>query len=556
MKRFFHLVFQCGLMVFLVGCSTNTIVMQDASLSDGKGVFVLEIISNSTNRGDVFDTISIWSDAEKKVYYAKSEEALDPDNSEMNSTAYFVATLPEGKYWIDSGISYERQENYSTTLTIPMHDILGSFQIANGEVTDLGAVAYLPAPKGEDGDSKMFRLVQFDAKHQFEETFSHKYPKLYAQTKNRPVHRWDALQPFLANKFIRSYIKKNTHQINKFIESSDGEIFVGGRFGQILRRTNDGAWLSLDTGSTREIMDVEKSSRNDIYAMGENIVLVSRDDGRTWQGLPLPKLPGPFMDILVSPDDGLLLLVRTARTLIYSHYKVFQYDQQAGGWNEKYTLLSGVGYSKVKVPVDVASGFFPDLRYAINGEHFAVSNGEMKQLSGGMSLNKPKYLHDGTLNSISDMHTEVREGVGDTKVGQPVNQVGVSFYDYRTGKRDYVCHWPRLDGYYARDSVFLNRDQGWALITKKTSLTGPAEKTMLFFTKNGGKTWESMKEMRGVGWMSNLFASSSGVLFFQEASTSGNIYSSRDFGKTWTAERTTHTLQELLDAIQKRSGKQ
>jgi hypothetical protein len=526
--------------------------MQDASLSEGKGLFVLEIISNSTNRGDMFDSISIWSDAEKKEYHAKGEEAMDPDNSEMKSTAYFVATLPEGKYWIDSGISYERQGNYSTTLTIPMHDTLGSFHIVNGEVTDLGTVAYLPAPKANDQDSRMFRLVQFDGKHQFEETFSHKYPKLYAQTKNRPVHRWDALQPYITNKYIRSYIKKNTHQINKFIESSDGEIFVGGRFGQILRRTVDGAWLSLDTGSTREIMDVEKSSRNDIYAMGERILLVSRDDGRAWQGLPLPAAPGPFMDILISPDDELLLLVRTGRGILNSHYTVFQYDQHADSWNEKYTLSSGVGSSKVKVPTDVASGFFPDLRYAINGEHFAISNGEMEQQHGGMNLNKPKYLHDGTLSNISDMHTELREVVGDTKVGQPVNQVGVSFYDYRTGKRDYECNWPRLDGYYARDSVFLNRDQGWALITKKVSLIGAAEKTMLFFTNNGGKTWKNMKEMPGVGWMSNLFASLSGVLFFQEASTSGNIYSSNDFGKTWTAERTTHTLQELLDAIQKK----
>jgi hypothetical protein len=554
-KRLFHLVFLCCLIVFLVGCSTNTLVMQDASLSDGKGLFVLEIISNSTNRDDMFASISIWSDTEKKVYYAESEEAMDPDNSEMKSTAYFVATLPEGKYWIDSGVSHESHRTYSRTLTIPTHDILGSFQIVNGEVTDLGTVAYLPAPKGEDVNSSPFRLMQFDGKHQFEETFSHKYPKLYAQTKNRPVHRWDALQPFLANKFVRSYIKKNTHQINKFIESSDGEIFVGGRFGQILRRTVDGAWVSLDTGSTREIMDVDKSSRNDIYAMGESIVLVSRDDGRTWQGLPLPTPPGPFMDILVSPDDELLLLVRTARTFIYSKYTVFQYDQHAGDWNEKYTLLSGVGSSKVKVPVDVASGFFPDLRYAINGEHFAISNGEMKQQSGGMSLNKPKYLYDGTLSNVSDMHTEASGNAEDIKVGKVVNQVGVSFYDYRKGKRDYVCHWPRLGGYYTRDSVFLNRDQGWVLVSKKISLAGAVKKTMLFFTNDGGKTWENMKEMPGLGGMSNLFASSSGVLFVQEASTSGNIYSSRDFGKTWTTERTTHTLQELLDAIQKRSGK-
>jgi photosystem II stability/assembly factor-like uncharacterized protein len=536
-----------SLLIFLnYGCSTSTIVTEQASLAESNGLLVLEIVSNSTNENDKFETISIWSDAEKKLYYAKSEEALDPDNAEMKSTAYFVATLPPGKYWIDSGISYEIiPVNMSRSVTIPMHDQLGSFQITAGEVTNLGTIAYLPNPS--DDNPNRFQLVKIDKQHQLSKTLEHKHPKIFSQIKNKPMHSWDELPSIVTNEFIQSHIKNNLYHINSLHESSSGEMLAGGRFGQILHRNPTGKWSNIDTGTTREIIDIAISSDNEIYAMGENIILYSPDNGDNWRELAIPDISGPYMDISISPKKELYLLVRTRRSFISSDFLVLQYVSDSDQWIDKYTLTTKKGKTKYKQPIDISSGFFPDLRYAIDGEHFIVSNGEMTPQSAGITARRPKYLFDGTLYNISDMHIVLEENENGTTVGQHVNTISVSFYDYKANKRKYIGDWPRLKGFYAIDSAFLNHDEGWILIGKNHSLIGKFDNSRLYFTRDRGKSWKKVHEL--LSPKGRLFVSSSGQLFQYNGDSYGGIYSSNDFGKNWAKERHTYSLQELLDMM-------
>lgn len=536
------------LILFLYGCSTSTIVTRQASLPEGKGVILLELVSNSTNENDAFSTISIWSDTEKKVYYAKSEEALSPDNTEMKSTAYFVATLPSGKYWIDSGISHHYLNmNMTRTVTIPMHDQLGSFDVVAGEVTDLGVIAFVPNPS--DDNPEGFQLVKIDRQHQFSKTFAHKYPKLFSQAKDKSIHGWNELPSTVTNKFIQSHVKSNLYHVNQFYESSNGEIFAGGRFGQILHRNSAGKWANINTGSSREILDIAISSDNTIYALGESTILTSRDNGGNWREISIPDVVGPYMDLTISPEDEVFLLVRTSVGFATSDYKMLQYQAANDQWIEMYAFTAMLGSTRFKVPMEVSSGFFPELRYAINGEHFSLSDGEMVSHKADAHGRRPKYLFDGTLYSISDMHIEIVENDGGTAVGQLVNDVGVSFYDYKSKKKRYIGDWPRLKGYYAIDSAFLNQDEGWILLAKRHSLIGEFDKSRLFFTRDGGKSWKKVHEL--ITPKGKLFVSSSGELFLFGGDSFGGIYSSADFGENWTKERETYTLQELLDLMKR-----
>lgn len=541
------------LLYLLSACSTNTIVTQATSLSENEGLFVVEVVSNSTNASEVFSSLSIWSDAEKKVYYAASEEELGPDNKEMKSTAYFVAKLPAGKYWIDSAI-YHKFEDYgthyrNTTLTIPMHEQLGSFEVAAGEITDLGTIAYIPAPTEES--PRRFYLALLDNENQFEATLKHKFPKLSARYLPNKTRSWHNTSPLLKNRLINLFIKKNIRQINSFFESNDGEIYVGGRLGQIFARKIDGRWISFDTGSTREITAVTKSASGDIHAAGENVLLVSRTNGASWSNLPLPSIKGRFLDIFNSPEDDLLLLIHAHKGIASTEYKILKLNQNGKSWDEEYVFSTDDKMlSKVEIPKNYAKGYFPNLRYAVNGNHYELGKNENITYPSIPGIRSPKYLPDGTLYGHVYSFIQFSDGIAGTKTGKLSDNVGIVFYDYKSGNKGLVGKWSKKQGYWVIDSAFVNRDQGWVLLGKNTRNRKKQEREYLYYTSNGGKSWKLMSRPTNI--IDRLYVSSDGTLFIVDSDTFGDIYSSRDFGKSWKQERASNGIQKLFDMIEKR----
>lgn len=538
------------LLVFLNACTTSTIVTQGMSLSEKEGLFVIEVVSNSTNAREVFSSLSIWSDSEKKAYYAASEEELGQDNKEMKSTAYFVAKLPAGKYWIDSAI-YQKFEQFQTyyvnsTLTIPMHDQLGSFEVVAGEITDLGTVAYIPAPTKDS--PRRFLLALLDNDNQFEPTLKHKFPKLFASYSPSKTHGWNTNSPLLKNRIINLFIKRNLRQINGFYEADDGEIYVGGRLGQILVRKINGRWINIDTGSTREIIAVTKSSGGDIYVAGENLLLASKNNGANWSSLPLPNIKGSFLDIFNSPEDDLLLLVRAHKGVTSTEYKVLKFNDRKSIWEEEYAFsTTGNFLNKNEIPKKFAKGFFPNLRYAVNGDHYEFSPDDNIVYPSIPDVRSPKYLTNGTLYGHVHSFIEYTDCIAGTKTGKLSDNVGVVFYNYNNDSQCIVGDWRKSDGYAVTDSFFVNRDQGWVLLGNKTK---QPKRGYLYFTNDGGKSWKLMSRPTTI--IDKLYVSSDGTLFIVDSDTFGDIHSSRDFGKSWKQERASNGIQHLFDMIEKR----
>jgi photosystem II stability/assembly factor-like uncharacterized protein len=69
------------------------------------------------------------------------------------------------------------------------------------------------------------------------------------------------------------------------VRAPDGSLMIVGRYGKILRSTNDGeSWEPLDSGATRAVFSLDFTDAQHAVAVGaEGLMLASSDGGRTWR---------------------------------------------------------------------------------------------------------------------------------------------------------------------------------------------------------------------------------------------------------------------------------
>lgn len=523
------------LLLILAGCSSVTLVQRDKPLKNGSGVVVVEVISNSNLRRDIFQKLSILSESDGELYTSVREESLYPDNTEFFSTSYFAVMLPAGEYRLES-ILYHESVRVGTsslyrTVTVPLHDKLSTFSVKAGEVTNLGVLAYIPIQQDKKND---FYLLYQDNDEQFRKTLTHKFPKLAVSLLQKGVNGWVNMPDHFMRDSLDKFVKNNVFHTSEFYESPTGEIYAGARFGQIYVRSVKGDWSNIDTGYTREITNIVGTQDGCIYASGERLLIKSCDSGISWNQISLPAVNGSIQSIGYSPSGNFYLFMITDTGVLIRDIEVLELNFNDNSWD----AIKKISYEaplKRKSRSESRVAYNPELQYVIDASFFKITEDASYNLANNY-ISPPRFLSDGMLYGASNFHIVVVEDEEGNIRNHLADEVGVGFFDAKTYKSEHIGDWRKIDDYEVMDAVFINRDRGWVLVANGINdFKATAKYCMLYYTEDGGNTWKEQAKLNS--FFNKLFLSSAGILFLQNTLRGGEIISSADRGVHWKVER-------------------
>lgn len=266
------------------------------------GLVVGRLVNNLSRLNDFFPKfayISVKGGPRNSTYTLSTAPVLP---ILKQTTAPFAEPLPPGRYQITE--LEATSGNLFTESKLPAPAL--SFEVASGEVLDLGLLLVQPIGAGKAV------LVPTDDPSSVEELLQTYFPEKAANWLNKPTTRWPGTANWVASPFdyggtdgqfggavgalITSSIEKGrrlqaqtrwqeaktaadyltiaktaTMALSEPAVSADGTMYFGSILGQVQRRAPDGTWTQIDTGRLTEVSTVE--------LLDDQTLLVGTEDG-------------------------------------------------------------------------------------------------------------------------------------------------------------------------------------------------------------------------------------------------------------------------------------
>jgi photosystem II stability/assembly factor-like uncharacterized protein len=478
--------------VVLAGCAAEPLTPTTEVGADS-GALVLRVTTNSAPAGffPPYDTAQVVSDG--------GTYTLSRRTPGIVRTGVFTGVLPPGRYRVSRfetiGLNFKRW--------VDIPSAFGTFTVQAGQLTDLGTLVYVPS----GGAKVLFARTSSEADTR--ELVAAAYPKLAATVLQRPILEWDtsANAADLAKGFAA--MRARVAPINNPLVAPSGAVYAGSALGQVLARSDQGAWRQFDTGTAREILTVTEDGPAILAGGEEGFLVRSADSGRSWQRLTSPDR-GAILHIVRRPNAGLMLVSLYERTLTV-------WEQSGESWQQRneFPFERSFNTSTAQAPHVVSNE--RRLYVALpNGviHAFGFADGQWQRYEAPFSLL--------TLATAGDL----------------LYGYGIKFTSSLWISEDGGKSWRDLDtSRRAGAPVFSDPSTGYVIYIKEVF----AAKMSVQMTRDGGRTWKETGDLpeaaaRGVIVLRPMVVHPDGptLLVF---SVNGAVYSTRDLGATWTEER-------------------
>lgn len=526
--------------IALSACSPMLTIGPDSTMPPEQGFLITQVVRADDKPLEKWNRLEVWSFTTKEVI------KLRPVQTGARSTTLFAAFVPPGDYRLDALVTMAQGEIVAEngrmglafpSTAIPVHEILGTFSVRTGQVTDLGTIAYVPFPAGKTNEDR-FLIGLRPGDTSARQLVSERFPAVDRQTRNLPRLGWNPgdKETKLAAVFDR--VRHVTSQINQLQLGKDGELLAGSGLGQVLARSKEGRWRSYDTGIHEEILSAIALPNGEIMAGGEHSRLLLSDKGRTvWQQLSLPE-DGVVEALGRGKDDNYYALLRTASMEVrilrasaarpdrWTAIHTTKFFGHLSSMGAPAQLLLARGLRAAVPPVYVAASTSPGEQWT---DYKAVS---MTQMMSGRDYEflsiKLNEFPDGRLYGVGYSNWGfAKDGEGRWGSGYWVGRSLITSAD-DGATWSYLYRWQEPHNLMA--ASFFSDKAGFVLLDEH----GTKAETAVLFTQDVGHSWTKRSPVPArVG---RLFALPNGqeLLAYNDQ---GVVYASRDRGQTWRMER-------------------
>jgi len=496
-------------LMMLYGCASGPSRLTDELLPAETGLMLMQVVRNDNVEGPKINAIEVWSFKEKRVY------EIRPSQVGAMSTSVFMHKLPPGKYRVDALLSVTTGVNVVLTKTIPLNELLDTFNVKSGQLTDLGTLVYTPANR--EWVNNNFNIKRTDTKKESKRIMKYHYPVISNQVYKKPVLSWDSKVPKNERLDVVKN-KKNPARFNNPKVTNKGEVIAGSRLGQVLVRSRNGQWKVHDTGYLWEIYDVLALKDGRLLAASDHGLLLLSDKRRKkWKVLNTPS-KAPIMSIAFDNNGALLAVTRIESTYSFdiklyktrsiTKPKWVEYpDSVQLLWKNNESLLAknGIMISDIPAAIFVHDGKKWD-RNGIVSFGFTTEEwfGRMHELDGGIFYYAAKSNLQYGKNELGHTFRWSKDN-------------GVTWGNIKV--------WPETEGLI--DVFFINKKTGYALLANKDRYYSAS-------TNDGGINWVNKGSIKIKP--SGLIAVNNGktILAYNDL---GTVYGSRNGGKSWKLER-------------------
>lgn len=258
----------------LAGCASATFapvnVPSRHQAEEGSGALILSMTNNS---GLVAQAQSITLARTDLPAGSKPSYATLPQVTAglARDTSLFVATLPAGKYRVES-VSYG---GYSLTLSEKGRDLLGNIEIVSGKVCDFGRLVTTPT---EARSAVVGRSRIHTDNRQLANRFSPANATVYNLPANPEcggvISERDTIEAFALSRPVG---------IQSLTETDEGDLVVASRLGTLFIKPKGRGWYAAQSGSLETLMwaNQRRNGNGSLLAVGEfNTLLEFGRDGK------------------------------------------------------------------------------------------------------------------------------------------------------------------------------------------------------------------------------------------------------------------------------------
>jgi hypothetical protein len=480
----------------------------DVKFAPGLGIFAIRVVANRP-AGTFFAKLGVLI---LKNSGTGKEIRVQDSAPDYTSYSMFTAAIPEGIYEI------KQFENWSQGLLSITQDVkvgaaIGTFQVSDGRMSDLGTMAYVRKlyPVNATGYSLAFDQQERATAY----SRSLWEPEVIAAI-DKGTLGWQPLESQQQRPVLtEEHLSTERGLINPTVDPK-GILRSGVAFGQIVTRSADGLWRREKLPTLQPVTATATLIDGTLIAAADEGLIFMRAPGSQWVLNPLAPTARPAF-IGAQEDGGIFVVAEVPEGIAVYHAasaksaweetRKFEVKNSPGGRGSHF---AGATLTREHLIVSTVSTGFWKPQYTMNS--LLLANREWT--SDSMAIYGPiSSLPGGGIYSMA---------------GPNISQaMKVSVDGGRTWEKRGSPNW-------AAQPVFRTADVGYLIRVDHIPAFNPEKLTnSLWKTLDGGKTWVRHADLPNQSGRLVLL-SDEGRLLLQ--TNNARVLSSTDDGKSWTAE--------------------
>lgn len=274
------------LLLVLAGCGPGLIETRldgPEPIPEGRGVVAVQVVSNTRALAPMLSNWTAVSvvdlDDREKRY------RLTPRETGLLGSRVFVGALPPGQYAIYNLHSFVDVNNAQYWLNAPTPRSLGSFDVLENRLSNLGSLAYQPLGEieNEKGQKRgLYVVTRIEEPQELSDFVKEAYPDFASRLTADFELGWRDDMPDMDRERIARRIR-DVGFGNRVLRLEDGTVVMAGKLGRVYWRTGDDQWRQSDTGYTNEIGAVSRTREGYAIAGERGLALVAPNLEGPWQ---------------------------------------------------------------------------------------------------------------------------------------------------------------------------------------------------------------------------------------------------------------------------------
>jgi hypothetical protein len=480
----------------------------DVKFAPGQGIFAIRVVANRP-AGTFYAKLGVLI---LKNSGTGKEVRVQDSAPDYTSYSMFTAAIPEGTYEIKEFKNWT-QGLFSLTQDVKVGAVIGTFQVSDGRMSDLGTMAYVRKlyPVNATGYSLAFDEQERATAY----SRSLWEPEVIAAI-DKGTLGWQPLEPQQVRPVLtEEHLSTERGLINPTVDAA-GILRGGVAFGQIVTRAADGLWRREKVPTLQPVTATATLTDGTLIVAADEGLIFMRTPGSQWVLKSLAPTARPAF-IGAQEDGGIFVVAEVPEGIAVYHAasaksaweetRKFELNNSPGGRGSHF---AGATFTREHLIVlTVSSGFWKP-QYTMNSLLLA----SREWTSDSMAIYGPVSSFPG--GGIYSM------------AGPSISQaMKVSVDGGRTWEKRGSPNW-------AAQPVFRTADVGYLIRVDHIPAFNPEKLTnSLWKTLDGGMTWVRHADLPNQSGRVVLL-SGDGHLLLQ--TNNARVLSSTDDGKSWTAE--------------------
>ena len=283
LKNRFKLLTFISVLLLLCSCAgqVNMVpTLTETTKLDGRQGIVVARIINTSAYPLPFNQLTITpiNVNESKQIKPKRLESL---SLQLSGSTIFSSPVDSGQYSLDSIRAFHIAGDYWYSNFATADATFGTFEVKEGEITDLGTIVYYTKSEEENYIPILLRLPN----SQIGEAIK-KYAPFYSVNSSQ-INSWNPDESNDERNNLYVSIVQNPVTYKQHYMADDGSIYFLGKLGLIVKRTPHGSW-ELDAVDTHlDLNTISTNPNGDLIVGGEEGRLFYKRKGGSWQDISL-----------------------------------------------------------------------------------------------------------------------------------------------------------------------------------------------------------------------------------------------------------------------------